>query len=519
VHTDSDEHEVEDLLRQVFDDARRRGGRGIDGLYAGALERARRARRRRAVLGGGGAGLAAASVVTAVFLGPGLDAAKPKDPGPAGTATTASASRWDALLDYGYPFHYRIPDVEPDPRPQRVEPLSFPPRSDLPGDAPTTGTASSAGASAAVEPGSLDDADLAGVAGYCNWSEQDDRRRPVAGKSWQYQTHEYRGSYSAGLGIAGFATGTGRDALADMRRGALACAAAPDLKPVEWPGMDSGDVMLLAHTGSHLDAKQTTVLAVRRVGDILVSGSAKSSGADEARRIATELADRTASELVETGFPPALGQPLGRSALAPNEASRVGAEQRPPMLAPAEYLFGDVFPAEADLPGRMTYHGDPSDYRRTPPARGAQMCDGIVVAEEAPGQEDGPEPVAGKSQSAWAASGLPAHPSADLVVTGWARGTGAARFADLQSNRGTCIWQFDQTREDWPGADPGRTWLSTTPYGGAVQYVAAQRVGDVIVSAVVVAPSRVDARNYAIALSDKVAQKVRASGIPAAKGK
>jgi hypothetical protein len=370
-----------------------------------------------------------------------------------------------------------------------------------------------------VEPSSLDDADLAGVAGHCDWSEQDDRRRPVAGRSWQYQTHEYRGSYSAGLGIAGFATGTGRDALDDMRRGALACTAAPDLKPVTWPGVDSGDAMLLAHTGSHLDARQTTVLAVRRVGDILVSGSAKSTAADEARRIATELADRTATELVRTGFPPALGKPLGRSALAPNEASQVGAEERPPMMAPAEYVFGDVFPSESDLPGRMTYHGDPSDYRRTPPARGAQVCDDEVVASESPGQEKGPEPVAGKSHSAWAASGQPAHPAVDLVVTGWATGTGEARFADLKANRGACIWQFDQTREDWPGADPALTWLSTTPYGGAVQYVAAQRVGDVIVSAVVVAPSRVDARSYAMALSDEVAQKVRASGVPAAEGK
>jgi hypothetical protein len=460
--------------------------------------------------------------VTAVFLGPGLDAVELKDSRPAGTptsATTAATTRWDALLDYGYPFHYRIPDVEPDPRPQHVEPLTFPPRTDLPGGAPATGAAPSAGAGAAVEPGSLDDADLAGVAGHCEWSEQGDRRRPVAGRSWQYQTREYRGSYSAGLGIAGFATGTGPDALEDMRRGALACAAAPNLKPVVWPGADVGDAMLLAHTGSHLHAKQTTVLAVRRVGDLLVSGSAKSTEADEARRIATELADRAANELVGTGFPPALGQPLGRSTLAPNEASRVGAEEQPPMLAPAEYVFGDVFPSEADLPGRMTYHGDPSDYRRTPPARGAQVCDGEVVASEAPGQQDGPEPVAARRHTAWAASGVPAHPMVDLVVTGWATGTGAERFADLKADRGACIWQFDQTREDWPGADPGLTWLSTTPYGGAVQYVAAQRVGDVIVSAVVVSPSRVDARNYAIALSDEVAQKVRASGIPAAEGK
>jgi hypothetical protein len=502
VQTDDRHDEVEDLLRQVFDEARREGRRDLTGVHAAAVAEAGRLRRRhrqRVALGGTGGALVAAAVVATILIGPSLGLTRLKDSRPAGTATTATAHRWDALLDYGYPFHYRIPDVEPNPLPKGV-------------------AAFGSRAVAASGPGSLEDADLAGVAGGCSWSEEGDRRRPVAGRSWQYQTTEFRGSYSAGLGIAGFATGTGRDALDDMRRGALPCQA-PELKPVAWPGTRSDDVLLLVHSGTLLDAKRTTTLAVRRVGDLLVSGSASSTTADEARRIATELADRTVAELVRIDFPPALGRPLGESAKAPNEASQVGAEEQPPLDPPAEYAFGDVFPDESDLPGGMSYRGDPTEYRRTPPAFGAQMCDEEAVAAHAPGQERGPEPVAGKKRSAWAASGLPAHPTVDLTVTGWATGTGAARFADLQANRGSCIWKPDQTREDWPGADRGTTWLSTTSFAGAVQYVAAQRVGDVIVTAVVVAPGRADARRWAMALSDQVAEKVRASGLPAAEGK
>ena len=503
MQTDDRHDEVEDLLRQVFDEARREGRRDLTGVHAAAVAEAARLRRRhrqRLSLGGAGGALVAAAVVVAILIGPSLGLRRLADPRPAGTATTAPAQRWDALRDYGYPFHYRIPDVEPEPLPKGVG-------------------AFGSRAVSATGPGSLADADLAGVAGSCSWSEEGDRRRPVAGRSWQYQTTEFRGAYSAGLGIAGFATGTGRDALADMRRGALPCQAAPELEPVAWLGARSDDALLLVHSGTLLDAKRTTALAVRRVGDLLVSGSATSATADEARRIATELADRTVAELVRIGFPPALGRPLGESAKAPNEASQVGAEEQPAMVAPADYLIGDVFPDESDLPAGMSYHGDPSDYRRTPPAGGAQICDDLAVAAQAPGQEQGPEPVAGKSQSAWTASGLPAHPTVDLTVTGWATGTGAARFADLQANRGSCVWKPDQSREDWPGADPRTSWLSTAPLAGAVQYVAAQRVGDVIVTAVVVAPARADARSYAVALSDQVAENVRASGLPAAEGK
>lgn len=64
METDSHEHDVEDLLRRVLDEARREGGRDLSGVHAAAWAGARRLRRRRrqrAALTGVGSGLVAAT--------------------------------------------------------------------------------------------------------------------------------------------------------------------------------------------------------------------------------------------------------------------------------------------------------------------------------------------------------------------------------------------------------------------------------------------------------------------------
>jgi hypothetical protein len=274
----------------------------------------------------------------------------------------------------------------------------------------------------------------------------------------------------------------------------------------------------MSRTATELDVTWTTTLALRLVGDVVVAGSAKSRNKSDATRIATQLAARAAARLEEIGFPPALGQPLGQSTEAPNKASRAGADGGEPLEEPAAYAFGDVFPQAGELPGRMRYHSDPTISRDMAPVMGSQICDSEAVASKGTGQEKGPRPVAGMYQMAWAGGGGFSDPSADFAVTGWATGTGAARFSDLQKNRLFCAWMPAQRRETWAGRDPSQTWLSRSTRGGT-QYTAAQRVGDVVVSAVVKGPSATDARRWAIELSDQVAEKVRASGLPAAQGR
>ena len=81
-----------------------------------------------------------------------------------------------------------------------------------------------------------------------------------------------------------------------------------------------------------------------------------------------------------------------------------------------------------------------------------------------------------------------------------------------------CAWMPHQEREQWPGEDPQETWLSRSAQGG-VAYLAARRVGDVIVSVVVRDVAAADARTEAIRLNGIVAAKVASSGLPAAKGR
>jgi hypothetical protein len=505
------DQQLEDLLRDAFAQARGEANGSWSGVSAGAFARAERLRRQRALMTVGAVAATVAVVGAAVGVGAGMlgrDAAL----SPAASSTSASAKRWASLVPGAAPFSYRFPgDVVPDPLPVGVRPLNF-----LPVKPPDSGASSTATSTVAMTV-TGEDPDLGGVAGFCRWAELAELRQPVAGRSYQFDLSSTPGSFGAHLGLAGFTTGTGAQAMADLRNGALPCLVPTDMKAVDWTS--GGDESLLfTATERVADKPQTVVMAVTRVGDVLLSGTARGRDAAEARRVATSLSSGAASRLVEEAFPPAVGRPLGDSAAAPNAASAVGAEAAEPVRRPDEYEFADVFPAASQLRFGMRYHDDPLVSRDMPAATGAQVCDLTGRPGRQATSDAAPHPVAGSQQDAWAGDGAGADPSVSFGVTGWPTGSGAVSFRHLQKDTGRCAWMPHQQRVSWPGEDTGDTWLSRSTEG-ADAYLAARRVGDVIVSVVVDRLPADDAKAEAIRLSGIVAAKVAASGLPAAEGR
>lgn len=504
--------ELEVLLRDTFAQARGEGRGQWSGVSAGAFAQADRLRHRRAGMTLAVVAATVAVVGAAVGVGAGLvgrDAALP----PAVTsATSASAKPWASLVPGTAPFSYRFPDdVVPDPLPAGARPLTLLPVK------PQVSGSSSTGSSTVEVAVTGEEPDLGGVAGFCRWEELADLRQPVAGQSYPFALSSAPGRLGASLGLAGFTTGTGADAMADLRNGALPCLVPADMKEVDW--RSAGDESLLfTATETVGDAPQTVVMAVTRVGDVLLSGTARGRDAAEARRVATSLSSEAASRLVRKAFPPAVGGPLGDSDSAPNAASAVGADAAEPVRQPDQYAFGDVFPAASQLRFGMRYHGDPLVSRDIPAATGAQLCDLTVQPGRQATSDASLQPVAGSQQDAWAGNGAGADPSVSFGVTGWPTESGAVSFRDLQKNTGRCAWMPPQQRVSWPGEDTGDTWLSRSTEGG-VAYLAARRVGDVIVSVVVRTLPADDAKDEAIRLSGIVAAKVAASGLPAAVGR
>lgn len=505
METDSHEHEVEDLLRHVFDEARRQGGRDLSGVRAAAWAEARRLRRRRrqrAALTAVGSGLVAATVVAAVVLATNGTGPIASELHPAGTSGTPSAGherRLTPVLE-GQPGHaYGIPDVVPDPLPAGVSELALAPSQ--------------------VE---ADTGDVVGIAGFCDWPNEAavTTRLPVAGHTWRFQTDDVPDTDGASLGIAGFTTGTGADALRDFRADALACGVSTELDPVAWQGREGQDAYLWSGTPRD-EISSTMVLAVRRVGDLLVGSTARTKRPEDARRIATTFVDSAVSALLARDFAPARGAALASSAQAPNPASRPGAPVPTPLRSRPAYHVNALFPSAAELPRGLEYReGQGSfDSADIAPVMSAHICDPATVAAHSAGQDQRPRPLAGGNQSAWeAGAGLP-DAAAELTVTGWARGTGAARFRDLQENRLFCVWRPAQTRVAWPGSDPASTWLSHATVDGLTQYVAARRVGDLIVAAAVKDARAETARQRAIELATSMASVAQASRLDAAHGR
>lgn len=513
----TDEEPLEALLRQTFAEARESlatgPGDGLDTVRSGAFARATRLRRRRAALQGAGATGLVAAAVLALVVGTGPFGAgqrlAPAGPFAFRDGGAGAARAWQQLVPGTGSYAYRFPDVLPGRVPAGLIPLTLGPEVVTPGS-PTVP------APGAAKQLSFEDSDLVGVAGVCAFDAHPDRRRPVAGRTWQFASTSHPGAYAAGLGLVGFTTGTGLDAMIQLRELALPCLPQKQLKYADWNGGGVDSVLFTgadeATPGRHL------ALAVVLVGDVLVGGSARADSAAEATRVATALARQSAEQLVSTAFPPALGKPLGSSATPPNAASAPGAPDQGPVVAKAAYEIGDVFPAAEQLGYGMTYHGGALTGTGTPAASGAQVCDLGGFADRAE-REAKPGPVAGAQRDAWAGDGNGPDPSVTFSVTGWAKGTGAARFADLQQDRGRCAWMPGQQRDTWAGQDPSTTWLSHSTEPGDVRYLASRRVGDLIVSVVVSNLPADQARAQAVRLNGILTAGVASSGLPAAKGR
>jgi hypothetical protein len=455
-------------------------------------------------LTGGGASLAAAAVVAAVVVSPSLGADRgrvlPAGPtrSPVVTASPTAepstepsappAPSATAVAPAPYGGAYEIPDVLPDPLPAGLRDMAGPMHTREP--------------------------ELMGNVGGCNWSG--DVRKPVAGRDWQLTDAKDSG-WLAGLSIAGFTTGTGEQAMTELLDHRLECQLGAGVEPVDWPGR-TDDQHLVASSTAGDQVSRPRALAVIRTGDLLVSAFAHDDTAASARATATELAERTVARL--KGFLPAEGQALGTSTEPPSPASAPGAVTKEPNGWVNAYDFGDVYPTVGQLGHGMAYRGGaPITGPRTPAASGAQICDSIAVAEAKGVEEDtSPQPIAGTQNMAWSGGGGAEDPNVSISVTGWEKGTGAARFTDLQRNRGFCVWMPEQVRVTWPGADPSRTWLSTSVRGEVPLHLASQRVGDVIVSVVAMGMPGDTEKSEAIRLSDLVAGRVRDSGLAAAKG-
>ena len=152
---------------------------------------------------------------------------------------------------------------------------------------------------------------------------------------------------------------------------------------------------------------------------------------------------------------------------------------------------------------------DSADYVNQPVASG-QYCDGADTGAS------GPAPVAGR-QRTWSVSPTDFDGQLDLVVTGWAAGTGPQAFADLAADTGRCVW-LDPVTEvaapSWRGDDV--FLASTTPVLGSAKAIAVQRVGDLLVGVTAYSDAGdAAAQAEALRVSDLVVDELVAAGLPA----
>ncbi|WP_353953192.1 hypothetical protein V6K52_07115 [Knoellia sp. S7-12] len=139
------------------------------------------------------------------------------------------------------------------------------------------------------------------------------------------------------------------------------------------------------------------------------------------------------------------------------------------------------------------------------------------------GMDAAPAPVAHASRDGYEIKNGEVVRTVFVTVTGWAPGTGAQRFADLQNNTIGCRFVTPHERLPWTGRDLASSWLSKHRNGVFTSYLASQRVGDVIVSVVVdrtkpQGQEETAAKQDAIRLADEIIAKLKASDLPAAKG-
>ncbi len=486
------DEDLDRLLKGAFDQARPSGHEDVRGLREGAVAKAHRIRRRRRIVTGLVSAVATAALVAGVG---GVAGGGWLGRGSKSTAVVPARERdWSDLATGAPGQAYSFPkEISSGSAPAGM--------SSVPNDQVV----------GAETPGGESQLRLAGS---CPQPAV-----PEGGRKWVAQT---RSNYvpaddpggsrrAAELTLVGFPTGTGAEAYRDFVTGRGPCLVRADLDLTTWDGPgDDGAVFLpkpwAPGTGQF-------ALASVLVGDVVVFGSSLAPTAVEARDEATSIASRAATQLVQLRYPPALGKVLGTSTQEPE------AESPPSAPVEASGLL-KFFPDESSLPAGLIYQGEPLDTPAAAPVMGIQACDPGLV-DTSSGMDDAPEAEAQVSQMAYTGKGLGGDGALTVTVSQWAAGTGAEMFADLKSNTMMCRFVGSYHRLSWAGRDPGSTWLSK--HGsrtGLVQYVAAQRVGDVIVAVVIDEQADEKASTTAaIRLSDESVAKLKASNLPAVKGR
>ena len=208
---------------------------------------------------------------------------------------------------------------------------------------------------------------------------------------------------------------------------------------------------------------------------------------------------------VATPTPPATAAPAPTAVVEPtSDPSPGGATTEVAYTIPESVvLTGD------QVGGGRQITFDSADYANQPVASG-QHCD---VSETG---ATGPVPVAGR-QRTWNVSPTDFDGQLDLVVTGWATGTGPQAFADLAADSGRCVWLDPVTEVAAPSWNGDEVFLaSTAPVLGSAKAIAVQRLGDLLVGVTAYSDAGDDAAvAEALRVSDLVVDELVTSGLPA----
>jgi hypothetical protein len=203
-------------------------------------------------------------------------------------------------------------------------------------------------------------------------------------------------------------------------------------------------------------------------------------------------------------------QPSAPSQPAPSATSN------PYFPTAAAYAIPDTaMLQDGDLPRRLKVTSELRDEPAIPAVMDAQACGAASAAE--------PLPVAGRSREYKQQDRDTLQQiTGTYTVTGWAKGTGAARFAGVVADRGTCRWLRGTPRPvSTSGTVGDDLWVATSvdyepgsertvPVGLAVV-----RVGDQLVGLRVTDPAGARAvADLAERLATTAAARVRAAGLP-----
>ena len=245
------------------------------------------------------------------------------------------------------------------------------------------------------------------------------------------------------------------------------------------------------------------------------SGStARTKRPEDARRIAATFVDSAVSALLARDFAPARGAALASSAQAPNPASRPGARCRH-RCGPAGLPCQCPLPLGGGAPEGLEYReGQGSfDSADIAPVMSAHICDPATVAALGNGQPAAA--AAGRRQPVGV--GGRSRPPRRCSRAHRDRLGPWHRCGTVQGPSGEpAVLRGDALRRASPG--PARTRRapgSRATVDGLTQYVAARRVGDLIVAAAVKDAEAETARQRAIELATSMASAAQASRLDA----